>query len=364
MGAQLARMHDNEQRVSYAFVLTVCSVLVVIIVQLHSLSSTSGAILRDLSASAAYGLYLSQFELNLNANMVSVSKGTPSSCPCCGWAGSFESRLRFRGSDRNCPNCGSFERHRRACAYLGYGKKRASHMFEKRECEGSADPSCGTQLLARTDAMEAAGVPFRLLSFGPFKQMETVLNNAPNVDHVGLDFFAQGYGEPGDGHYSQFTLHADVTAIQLPTHFADGILIMHVLEHVPEYHKALKELQRVLKPDSGWLMVEVPCFPEKSTTTVDCRDEDDKGRLAGCGQFDHVWRFQASDFAKSLAAAKWDCYEPGEVEDKNIDFGARNFDANAVWESWRIAPQAHNPLFFCKPPSFKEIKESSAAKKA
>ena len=62
------------------------------------------------------------------------------------------------------------------------------------------------------------------------------------MDHLGLDFFTAGYGVAGDGQHSGFTLHADVTGVPLPSGCADGIAIMHVLEHVPDLDKGLKEL--------------------------------------------------------------------------------------------------------------------------
>jgi hypothetical protein len=72
--------------------------------------------------------------------------------------------------------------------------------------------------------------------------MENVLYRAPHIDHLGLDFFTAGYGVAGDGQHSGFTLHADVTGVPLPSGCADGIAIMHVLEHVPDLDKGLKEL--------------------------------------------------------------------------------------------------------------------------
>jgi hypothetical protein len=70
--------------------------------------------------------------------------------------------------------------------------------------------------------------PFRLLSFGPQRQMEVEISSFPDVDHVGLDYFYPGYS------YSNSTLHADVSDLQIPDGFANGIIILHVLEHIPD----------------------------------------------------------------------------------------------------------------------------------
>ena len=75
--------------------------------------------------------------------------------------------------------------------------------------------------------------------------------------------------------------------------FANGIVILHVLEHVPVLTSAITELHRVLRTD-GWLLAEVPCS-RGDTKTMFCGDTDEE-RLEKCGQFDHQWVYNCDDF--------------------------------------------------------------------
>ena len=68
-----------------------------------------------------------------------------------------------------------------------------------------------------------------------------------------LDYFAPGYK------YDLDTIRADVQDIPLQDKSLDIIIILHVLEHVPNVTKAIRELRRVLHP-GGLLLHETPCF--------------------------------------------------------------------------------------------------------
>ena len=239
-------------------------------------------------------------------------------CPCCGWTGNemnpiggmFSSKAR---ADAKCPNCGSRERHRKTCAYLGY---HADTLFQQHEPNKN----------------------FRLLHFGPVPIMETALDLAPNVEQIGLDFFAKGY----DGKYSGSTLHADLTNLQLPTNFANGAIILHVMEHVPDLDKAKAELHRVLKNNANsWALIEVPIF---STTgkNEDCRDMTNQERIKCGGQDDHLWAFDVQDFQTNVL---------GDFDCTIVDDELRRVLGAEVYESFRLeyAPLGTNvPGFFCR----------------
>ena len=49
----------------------------------------------------------------------------------------------------------------------------------------------------------------------------------------------------------------DATAIPYGDGSFDVVLCNHVLEHVPDYRKALSEIHRVLRPD-GWAVLQTP----------------------------------------------------------------------------------------------------------
>lgn len=91
----------------------------------------------------------------------------------------------------------------------------------------------------------------------------------------------------------------DITAIQYPDNTFDIIYCSHVLEHVADDRKAMRELHRVLKPD-GWAVIMVPITAEKSFEDPSIIDPSARTRVFG--QHDHVRRY-GPDFKARLAEA-------------------------------------------------------------
>src|SRR5207302_4059151 len=74
--------------------------------------------------------------------------------------------------------------------------------------------------------------------------------------------------------------HQDVTHLSFPDHSFDLIVTNDVLEHVPDYTRAMRELNRVLKP-GGILLVTVP-FHE------DVYNNEIRARLTAAGAVEHL----------------------------------------------------------------------------
>jgi len=102
----------------------------------------------------------------------------------------------------------------------------------------------------------------------------------------------------------------DITKIEYSDNVFDVIYCSHVLEHVDDDRKAMRELYRVLKP-GGWAILQVP-FPE-TTLHIEEPIEDeltfedptiisDEERLRHYGQVDHVRRY-GSDYQDRLKDA-------------------------------------------------------------
>ena len=86
-----------------------------------------------------------------------------------------------------------------------------------------------------------------------------------NVDQISLDVFAPT-GRGQNSKYGDGVLFADVQEIRLPDGFADGKIILHVLEHVPKLMQAFDNLKAVLKPHpDSFVYIEVPCHPVQGT---------------------------------------------------------------------------------------------------
>jgi len=76
----------------------------------------------------------------------------------------------------------------------------------------------------------------------------------------------------------------------------------HVMEHVEDDIKAMKEIQRILKP-GGWAIIQVPFFyPLPDTTFEDPTITGKKDREKAYGQDDHVRKY-GKDYADRLRSA-------------------------------------------------------------
>lgn len=86
--------------------------------------------------------------------------------------------------------------------------------------------------------------------------------------------------------YKQADLKIDITKINLENESFDIIFCNHVLEHVPSYQNALKELNRILTTN-GILILSVP-IDKNSKKTIEKKLKTDKERKKYYGQVDHL----------------------------------------------------------------------------
>jgi len=126
--------------------------------------------------------------------------------------------MPYGGRDNaKCQACGSLERHRLLWLYLQ----------------------------RKTDFFEA---PLRVLHFSPracFQERFRALEN--------LDYNTADMSEGCDLRFDIQDIRGDVGTF-------DVILAVHVLEHVPDDRKAMREIRRILNP-GGWAILQVPIFP-------------------------------------------------------------------------------------------------------
>nr|WP_272211583.1 class I SAM-dependent methyltransferase [Marinicella sp. W31]MDC2877478.1 class I SAM-dependent methyltransferase [Marinicella sp. W31] len=87
---------------------------------------------------------------------------------------------------------------------------------------------------------------------------------------------------------------ASLTALPFPVDYADVLLALHVLEHIPEDRKAMAEIARVLAP-TGIAILQVPLSGSDMTDeeTLETTGE----REARSGQADHV-RLYGNNFLR------------------------------------------------------------------
>lgn len=108
-------------------------------------------------------------------------------------------------------------------------------------------------------------------------------------------------------------LHFDIQQIPLADESFDVVICNHLMEHVEDDLRAMRELHRILKR-GGWGVLLSPVDLQRATTFEDDSITDPKERTRIFGQYDHR-RLYGNDFADRLREAGF------EVED--LDYAAR-----------------------------------------
>ncbi len=101
-------------------------------------------------------------------------------------------------------------------------------------------------------------------------------------------------------------IKADLTNLPFPDNTFDLIFCNHVLEHIKEDEKAIKELFRVMKP-GGTGIFQIPLDKTRKTSFEDDSITDPEERSRIFGQYDHV-RVYGMDYFDKLAQAGFTVY--------------------------------------------------------
>jgi SAM-dependent methyltransferase len=85
----------------------------------------------------------------------------------------------------------------------------------------------------------------------------------------------------------------------------DAFICSHVLEHVRDDRKAMRELHRILAP-GGWGIAMAPINTRATETDEETTPLSDGERLRRFGQADHLRFYSAADFKRRLSEAGFD----------------------------------------------------------
>ena len=174
-----------------------------------------------------------------------------------------------------CPNCLSLERHRLLWLWL----QRESDLFELRPRLLHVAPEvCLMRDLRRTYA-----------------------GGGNEADYVTADLESP-----------LADLHFDIQQIPLEDESFDVVFCNHIMEHVEDDLRAMRELYRVLRR-GGWGVILSPVELDRATTFEDDSITDEAERTRIFGQYDHR-RVYGRDYADRLREAGF------EVED--LDYAA------------------------------------------
>lgn len=152
-------------------------------------------------------------------------------------------------------------------------------------------------------------------------------------------FFSKQIGEgyiTADLYNPKAMVKMDITEISYPDETFDVIYCSHVLEHVVDDQKAMREFFRVLKND-GWAILLVPIGREK--TYEDASIVEPKERLKHFGQDDHV-RIYGYDYVDRLREAGFD------VESICVDDLVGNSEAGRMGLT-----SASGEIYYCTKPA-------------
>jgi predicted SAM-dependent methyltransferase len=106
----------------------------------------------------------------------------------------------------------------------------------------------------------------------------------------------------------------DIHDIPFEENIFDAVMCNHVLEHVDDDIRAMKEVYRVLKP-GGWAIMQVPFFsPVPEKTWGDPSIKTPAEREKAFGQDDHVRRY-GKDYSARLRSAGFEVTEEHYAEE-------------------------------------------------
>lgn len=149
----------------------------------------------------------------------------------------------------------------------------------------------------------------KVLHFAPEQAFYKRFRNLENLDYITTDLNSP-----------LADVKADICNLPFNNNSFDVILCNHVLEHIPDDTKAMKELFRVLKPN-GWGIFQIPQDLSREISFEDNSITDKKERAKIFGQYDHV-RIYGRDYFDKLRGVGFKVEElnyTSNLSDEDID---------------------------------------------
>jgi SAM-dependent methyltransferase len=236
-------------------------------------------------------------------------------------------QIRCIGGEDRCAVCGAsvYGFRRLGQCYSSqwerYGFDHDESDFETFNAETYSCPLCHASdrdrlcalYLERSLAKVPVGQRLRFIDFAPTAPLSALLKGHPCIDYRSADLLMAGVDD-----------HVDICDMKIyGDESFDALICSHVLEHVADDRRAMRELLRILKP-GGWAVLLVPISRRLQLTREDPADTDaERWRLYG--QNDHVRLYSKSDFETRLRDAGFSVAEFGESE-----FGVGKFALNGL----------------------------------
>lgn len=162
-----------------------------------------------------------------------------------------------------------------------------------------------------------------ILHIAPEPKLSKILLDRNFKEYICGDLFTGNY------YYPEHVKNINILSIPYENNYFDLIICNHVLEHIPEDAKAMKEILRVLKP-GGKAILQVPISKNNQKTHEDFSISDPQKRKELFGQFDHV-RIYGQDYVTRL---------------ENAGFTVQRVNISDKYKKFGVNPE--EDIFFCK----------------
>jgi SAM-dependent methyltransferase len=176
-------------------------------------------------------------------------------CPVCN--SGLKNFILLTNGETLCPKCGSLARNRRLWSIL-----------EQAFLKGGN----------------------KILDFSPSRSLYRKLKSISSINYTSTDFAGEFIAD----------LRFDITQIDSPDNSFDVIICYHILEHIPNDKKAMKELWRVLKK-GGTCLIQTPL--KEGKIYEDWSITSEKERKIHFGQEDHVRVYSINGLMERLSDA-------------------------------------------------------------
>lgn len=168
----------------------------------------------------------------------------------------------FNAGAFSCPACDAYDRERLTALYLD----RAFQAFDPKR-------------------------RYRLVEFAPAHALDRMIKRHRFIEYRSADLMRNDVDD-----------RVDITSCPYADGSVDVFLCSHVLEHIADDRKAMRELHRILAP-GGFGILLVPIFPAIDETHEDPKIDTLEQRWKYFGGGDHMRQYGKRDFVDRLAAA-------------------------------------------------------------
>ena len=155
---------------------------------------------------------------------------------------------------------------------------------------------------------------YKVLHIAPEQEFLRKFKKMKNLDYTSADLFSP-----------IVDVKADILDLPFEDESFDVIFCNHVLEHIEDDRKAMRELYRVMKK-GGWGILQVPMKNSLEKTYEDFTITDPKERQKNFGQYDHV-RWYGMDYFDRLKSVGFDA-EANFYSQKFSDADIKKFGLN------------------------------------